>query len=102
MDAFLICPETKKSIWLGKAVRLHENDDLDQVEFYHQGPSGGVFNYEDPLLNKVLWKFLAEHANKELRVVADGDYNDDEYERVPTSDIEAELYVEGWPKVTPR
>ena len=51
----------------------------------------------DPLLNKVLWRFLAEHARKELRVAFSGEFNDDEYQHIGTSDIEGENYVKDWP-----
>ena len=91
MDAYLICPETKKSICLGKPIRSKDH----RVVYYSQRP--GLRNHEIPLLNRVLWKFLAEHAHKELRVVFDGEFVDDGYEYISTSDIEAEDYVRNWP-----
>ena len=91
MDAYLICPETKKLIWLGKPIRSED----DVVLYYNQRP--GRNNHETVLLNKVLWKFLAEHAHKQLRVVFDGEYNDGEYEHIDTHDVEAGEYVRGWP-----
>jgi hypothetical protein len=91
MDAYLICPETKKSIWLGKPIRSED----DKVIYYNQNFRRQ--NHEDSLLNKVLWRFLAEHAHKELRIVFSGEYNEDEYDRISTSDFEAEEYVSDWP-----
>lgn len=91
MDAYLICPETKKLICLGKPIRSKDH----RVVYYSQRPDR--HNQEIPLLNRVLWKFLAEHAHKELRVVFDGEFIEDEYEYISTSDIEAEDYVRNWP-----
>lgn len=93
MDAYLICVETKKLIWLGKPIRLTSNP--GKVIYYSQNSSYN--NHETPLLNKVLWKFLAEHAHKELRAVFSGEYNDDDYEHISTDDVEAEDYVRDWP-----
>ena len=93
MDAYLICPETKKLVWLGKPIR--DADDVARVIYYNQQP--GLHNHQDELLNKVLWRFLAEHAHKSLRIVFSGEYTDDEYEHISTSDIEAEDYVRHWP-----
>jgi|SRR6516162_10641800 hypothetical protein len=90
MDSYLICPETNKYIWLGKPIR----SDSDTVIYYSQ--NAYHYNHEEPLLNKVLWKFLAEHAHKELRIVFSGEFVEDEYEAAWTSDIEAENYVEDW------
>ena len=91
MDAYLTCPETKKSMWLGKPIRR----DNDEVVFYSQ--NAAQYNHDDLLLNKVLWKFLAEHAHKDLRILFSGEYPDGDYERVSTWDIEAEDYVRDWP-----
>ena len=85
MDAYLICPETKKLIWLGKPIRAE--DDEARVIFYSQ--NADLLNHEKKLLNKVLWKFLADHAHRDLRIVFSGEYNDDEYEHISTSDVEA-------------
>lgn len=92
MDAYLTCPETKKLVWLGKPIRPGANAD---VAYYSQRSDRG--NHEDQLLNKVLWKFLAEHARKEIRVLFSGEFVDDEYEHMGTSDVEAEEYVRDWP-----
>src|SRR5215472_15018290 len=90
MDAYLICPETKKYMWLGKPIR----SDGDFVDFYSQNPCR--HNHDNPLLNKVLWKFLSEHARKELRIVFSGEFIEDEFEAIWTSDIEAENYLKDW------
>ncbi len=93
MDAYLICPDTRKAIWLGKPIR--PLNDPQRVIYYSQSPSAE--NHETPLLCKVLWKFLAEHAHNELRVVFSGEFVDDEYEQIDTCDVEAEQYVKDWP-----
>ena len=95
MDAYLICPETRKAIWLGKPIRTQRDAKAFRVLYYNQGP--GDRNHEMPLLKRVLWKFLAEHDHKELRIVFSGEFSDEEYERIPTSDVEAEAYVRNWP-----
>jgi hypothetical protein len=89
VDAYLICVETKKLIWLGKPIR--PKSDPGRVIYYSQNASR--HNYEAPLLNKVLWKFLAEHAHQELRAVFSGEFVDDDYEHISTHDVEAEEYV---------
>jgi hypothetical protein len=95
VDAYLICAETRKLIWLGKPIR--PTSDPGRVIFYSQNASRE--NYEVPLLNKVLWKFLAEHAHKELGVVFSGEFVDDDYEHISTDDVEAEEYVKDWPQL---
>jgi len=91
MDAYLSCPETRKLIWLGKPIRTSS----DQVVFYSQNADN--WNHDNPLLNKVVWKFLADHAHKELRVVFSGEFNEDEYDQIGSQDIETEEYIKEWP-----
>jgi len=97
MDAYLICPETKKALWLGKPIRTMDESHVERVLYYHRGPLGGSLNYNDQLLNMILWKFLAEHAHKDLRVVFSGEFDDDEYERIGSGDVESDEYLQGWP-----
>lgn len=92
MDAYLSCPQTRQLLWLGKPIRTIDGKN---VVFYSQ--NAYRCNHDNPLLNKVLWKFLAEHAHMELRVVFSGEFRDDDYEHVSTHDVEAEEYVKGWP-----
>lgn len=101
MDAYLICPETKKEMWLGQPIRFFDANGAEQVAYYHQGPSGGALNHEIEAVNKLLWRFLPEHAHKELRVVFSGEYEDEEFERVPGGELELEEYVRGWPARDP-
>ena len=93
MDAYLTCPDTKKLVWLGKPIRQRAGS--QEVSYYNQNKHHE--NFDDTLLNKVLWKFLAEHAHKELRVLFSGEFDDDEYEHISTWDVEAEEYVKNWP-----
>lgn len=94
MDAYLICPETRKSLWLGKPIRHYDAEGKEFVSHYNRRYT--THNHEDPILNKMLWKFLAEHAHKELRVVFDWEFKEHEYQRVEgPGDIDE--YVENWP-----
>jgi len=99
MDAYLISTDTRKSLWLGKAIRFKHEDGTDRVEYYHRGSAHGSLNHETPILNKVLWKFLAEHAHKEVRIVFAGEFDEDEYELVGSGDVEVEIaeYLGSWP-----
>jgi hypothetical protein len=69
------------------------------VVFYSQNSE--VYNHEVSLLNKVLWRFLADHAHKELRIVFSGEFVEDDYDATSTHDVEAEEYVKGWPPECP-
>jgi len=98
MDAYLICPETHKSMWLGKAIRVRQSDGTETVNYFHQGAYDDPPNYENEMLNKVLWKFLAEHTHKELRIVFSGEVDDESFDRVGTDDVEADNYLRDWPQ----
>ena len=52
----LICNDCRVQLWLGKALIRN-----DKVFNFHIGEESS-FNFERPILNKVLWKFLAEHT----------------------------------------
>ena len=107
MDAFLISNQTRKSLWLGKAIRFDNEDGTETVQYFHRGSWNGpvshpvpiLLNHENPILNKVLWKFLAEHARKDLHIVFAGEFDEDEYERVGSGDDEVEIaeYLGAWP-----
>jgi hypothetical protein len=99
MDAYLISTETRMSFWLGRAIRFENKDGSERIEYYHRGPERGALNHEVPVLNKVLWKFLAEHAHKDLRIVFAGEFDEDEYELVGSGDEEVEIaeYLGAWP-----
>ena len=53
-------------LWLGKAV-FHDSD--ERINFFHIGPSDEPPNSARTVLNRVLWKMLADHARHTLRVV---------------------------------
>jgi hypothetical protein len=97
MDAFLVCRETRKSLWLGKPIRTMNNDGTERVLYYHWAGAEDPPNHEWPLLNKVLWKFPAYHAHLDMRVVFSGEFNEDEYERIGSDDFELEEYLGDWP-----
>jgi hypothetical protein len=98
MDAYLICPETRKSLWLGKPIRSDEKDGTERTRYYHRSSSEGPWNHERELLNMVLWKFLSDHARKDLRVVFSGDFDEDVYEEIGSEDFEMRAYLQGWPE----
>jgi len=65
------------------------------------GPAGGLLNHEISSANKVLWKFLAEHAQMELRIVFSGEFEENSYEQIGTNDADADEYLRGWPDRMP-
>jgi hypothetical protein len=97
MDAYLTCFETKKAVWLGKPIRFQEAG-VARVEYYNR--LANEDNHANLVLNKILWKFLAEHAKMELKVLFSGDFDEEEYEEVATGfdDVKTDLYLEGWPR----
>ncbi len=98
MDSYLICDETKKAMWLGKPIRGTTDGNAERVLFYHRGSQEDPYNHEDEVLNKILWKFLADNARKTFRVVFSGEFEEDDYEWVGSGDVETEEYLRGWPE----
>lgn len=97
--AWLACTDCKVMLWLGKAVR---HDTEDRISFFHLGTSEDPPNSKRPVLNRVLWKMLADHACHAFRVVTE---QDPEYERLEEyveiggdadRDIGFEAYLKGW------
>jgi hypothetical protein len=72
--AWLVCPERSLSLWLGKVC----TDDSGRRE-YHIGDADEPPNASRILLNRVLWKLLAECEGSPLKVVTD---RDPEYEQL--------------------
>ena len=98
MDAYLICPETRMSLWLGKPIRLEDADGTVRTRYYHCGYENGPLNHENSFVNKVLWKFLADHAHRKLKIVFSGECDEEAYETIlPVDDGEAREYIKGWP-----
>jgi hypothetical protein len=70
---YIVSPGSKQMIWLGKAICGTDREGNEAVARFHIGDAGEPANYERDQLNRVLWRFLAENAGKELRVVVEGD-----------------------------
>ena len=69
---YLNCHTCKQTMWLGKA--LHEGH---QPFAFHIG--SGPKHWNRPGLNKLLWKFLADHAAHEIDVRLEHQMSDDMY-----------------------
>lgn len=70
---YLNCHDCKKCIWLGKA--LHK----ENIPFaYHIGSADQPKHWKREMLNKVIWKFLADHTGHNIDVRLEYDMPDDE------------------------
>jgi len=98
--AWFACTDCQVMRWLGRAVR----DGPDrQIRYFHIGASEDAPNSARPVLNRALWKMLADHAHHTFRVVTD---QDPEYKALEAyvevggdedRDLDFEAYREGWP-----
>ena len=96
----------KRSMKHGRASRpaeiglkaIRDGKDGGRVLYYDRGYYGTP-NRE---LNMVLWKFLADNAEKELRVVLADQYSNAVYSEVGAGSDEPETteYLRGWPPVS--
>jgi hypothetical protein len=87
-------------LWLGKAI--HDGAE-SQSKYFHMGTSEEPPNSARPVLNRALWKMLADHAHHTFRVVTD---QDPEYKTLEAyvevggdedRDMDFEAYLTGWP-----
>ena len=70
--AYLNCHKCKQSIWLGKA--LHK----EYIPFaFHIGGPEEPKHWDRPQLNKVMWKFLADHCHHKIDVLLEGDMTEE-------------------------
>lgn len=96
--AWFACTTCKVHLWLGKAVY---NEDKS-IHYFHIGAAESPRNSEQPTLNRVLWKMLADHAGHPLRVITpqDAEYQElDAYREIggdQYGDIEVEDYLRDW------
>ena len=97
MDAYLLCPETKNAMWLGKPIREETDNNNERVLYYHRGPYNGPLNHQNEELNMILWKFLAEHTKKDMRIMFDHEFNEGEYRYIGSDEVETAEYLRGWP-----
>jgi hypothetical protein len=96
--AWLACPERRLMIWLGKIIF----DDGDSVHHYRIGDLPEPPNSANDLLNRALWRFLADTAGRTLCVITE---THPEYERLgeyreiggrEIGDIPVADYLDGW------
>jgi hypothetical protein len=94
--AWLVCEETKEMVWLGKIV-----SDPRTSEVYFQ-VDGQLPNSSSKLMNQVIWRFLAQHIDKPLRVWSEETMDrsiDDSYVEIGNEDggeVSADDYVRGF------
>jgi hypothetical protein len=98
--AYLICKDAKEMIFVGKAVF---DSDGRTVNRYHQGSAEEPPNSQRETLNRVLWRFLARNAGKQLEILMDEDLDYlaelGEYREIggdSEKDIPVEEYLRDW------
>jgi hypothetical protein len=95
--ASLVCDTCSIQLFLGKAV-VRPDQTIDRFWRADASPS----NASDLVLNRVLWKMLAEHGVHGLRVVVEDDPDHDktaEYISIggdEKDDIPFDRYLENW------
>ena len=63
---FLVCDDCKDMLWLGKAVYGEDN----RIDHFNIN-SPEAKDSDNSVLNRAVWKMLAEHAGHTLRVAID-------------------------------
>jgi len=98
--AYFVCADCHVKLWLGKAI--FEHDPEQPSCFQIRDPNDGEpLNSENRILNKVLWKMLADHAGHALRVLVEGGpqyHTADDYAEIggdEIKDIPFEDYLKG-------
>lgn len=72
--AYFCCHECRQKLWLGKS--LHAK----YIPFaFHIGDSSEPRHWRRPELNKILWKFLADHAKHKIEVLLEHDMTEETY-----------------------
>ncbi len=100
--ARFVCVSCRIELWLGKAI--FKSDSEQPTCFQIGSPKNGTpLNSENTILNKVLWKMLADHARHSICVFVEGDPGYDElgdYAEIGgenlDKDISFEEYLKGW------
>ena len=100
--AVLVCSDCKVQLWLGKAIFEDGPEQPSRFQIGGSTGDGESLNSENRILNKVLWKMLADHAGHSIRVLVEGkaDYGT-HYEYVEIGgdtkrDISFEEYLNDW------
>ncbi|MDA0207419.1 MAG: hypothetical protein O2795_19025 [Acidobacteria bacterium] len=69
--AYLACPQTRDYLFLGKALRTVDQTDAKEIFGFWMGSREDFKNFENPVLNRALWRFIADHAGKKMVVLTD-------------------------------
>ncbi len=97
-SAYFACMNCKVKLWIGVAIPR------DPVRYFSRF-GGKKRNWEDPELNRVVWKLFADHAGHELRVLLEWTrefdaFSEEEAVEIggddPEYDISFEHYLKGW------
>lgn len=97
---YLVCPQCKQLIFLGKIIK----DENKQPLYFHIGDEENILHSHNLMMNRVIWKFLAQHAGHSIKVFREyedpEDYMGDDYIEVGGDriiDISFEEYLKDWP-----
>ena|SRR5712691_5589036 len=91
---YFLCEDCKVVFFLGKAVFL---DDLTAVKLFHRGSASDPPNWSREILNRVLWKMLADHVGHRLKVVLERDLPDtDSYRKIGGDDLDKDIDIEAY------
>lgn len=96
-NGYLVCTRCEVYLALGQYVRESDRP------YFHSGVPGGPPNSAQRELTSAVWRFLAEHASHDIRVMLSGD---PEFESLgdiaeiggdrPLKDITFEDYLRDW------
>src|SRR5262245_58989244 len=96
--AYFTCPECMVCVWLGKVVYPG-----DRPSEFRVGQREDPPNSRNDTLNRVFWKFLADHAGHTMKVLIEGDKD---FEKViedyveiggdETTSISFDEYLKNW------
>ena len=72
---YFVCHDCKQSLWLGKA--LHYN----YTPFaYHIGDENAPKNWDQYPINRIVWKFIADHTSHHIDILLEHDMTEAYYE----------------------
>jgi hypothetical protein len=99
--ADLVCIDCKVSLWLGKAIFREDNS----INYFKIGDQEDPPNSQRLELNRAIWKMLADHAGHNLRVIVEGEpdediLEDDAFVEIggdTINDISFDEYLKDWP-----
>lgn len=71
---YLVSPQHRQKIWLGKIV----NRELPDI-YFHIGDKNADPNSRNELLNQVIWKFLARNTDGEVKILSESEMTEAYY-----------------------